>query len=130
MTFLLRTFQLGMKSLLLHPMRSALTMLGIFIGVASVIWLLAIGEGISAKAQEQIAQLGANNLILTTVQPPPAQGASTKRQNRFGVTQRDFAALMATLPELQGAVPMRELDRRELGYGFRHSTGRLVGTAP
>ena len=54
MTFLLRTFQLGMKSLLLHPMRSLLTVLGIFIGVASVIWLLAIGEGISIEAQRQI----------------------------------------------------------------------------
>jgi ABC-type antimicrobial peptide transport system permease subunit len=105
-------------------------MLGIFIGVASVVWLLAIGEGISAKAQEQIAQLGANNLILNTVQPPPAQGASTKRQNRFGVTQRDFFALMNTIPELRGAVPTRELERRELGFGSRHSVGRLVGTAP
>jgi macrolide transport system ATP-binding/permease protein len=125
-----RTLQLGLKSLRLHPLRSALTMLGIFIGVASVIWLLAIGEGISAKAQEQIAQLGANNLILSTVQPPPAQGAATKRQNRFGVTQRDFDALLLTLPEIQGAVPSRELERRDLRYGPRHSTARLIGTSP
>ena len=41
---ILRPWLLGVKSLLLHPMRSALTVLGIFIGVASVIWLLAIGE--------------------------------------------------------------------------------------
>jgi len=54
----LRTWQLGIKSLLLHPMRSMLTVLGIFIGVASVIWLMAIGEGISLKAQEQIESLG------------------------------------------------------------------------
>jgi macrolide transport system ATP-binding/permease protein len=126
----LRTLHLGLKSLRLHPLRSALTMLGIFIGVASVIWLLAIGEGISAKAQEQIAQLGANNLILNTVQPPPAQGANTKRQNRYGVTQRDFLALMSTIPELRGAVPTRELERRDMSFGARHSTGRLVGTGP
>src|SRR6187401_2081920 len=100
---LFRAFIAGARSLLLHPLRSALTMLGIFIGVASVIWLLTIGEGISAKAQEQIAQLGANNLILSTVQPPPAQGAATKRQNRFGVTQSDFNALLLPLPELEGA---------------------------
>ena len=47
----MRTIQLGIKSLLLHPMRSMLTVLGIFIGVASVIWLLAIGEGISQEAR-------------------------------------------------------------------------------
>ena len=50
---LLRTLRIGVKSVLLHPLRSLLTMLGIFIGVASVIWLLAIGAGISQKAQEQ-----------------------------------------------------------------------------
>ena len=70
MTFWLRTFQLGIKSLLLHPLRSLLTVLGIFIGVASVIWLLAIGEGISQKAQEQIAELGANNIIVRLIKPP------------------------------------------------------------
>ena len=67
---LLRTLRLGFKSLLLHPMRSALTVLGIFIGVASVIWLLAIGEGISIEAQRQIASLGARNIIVRTVEPP------------------------------------------------------------
>ncbi|GHT38833.1 hypothetical protein FACS189427_13100 [Planctomycetales bacterium] len=64
-----RTWQLGVKGLLLHPMRSLLTVLGIFIGVASVIWLMAIGEGISIKAQEQIESLGANNIIVRTVKP-------------------------------------------------------------
>ena len=54
---LMRTWMLGVKSLLLHPMRSLLTVLGIFIGVASVIWLLAIGEGISQEAQKQIEGL-------------------------------------------------------------------------
>ena len=42
----------------MHPLRSSLTVLGIFIGVSSVIWLLAIGEGISRAAQEQISSLG------------------------------------------------------------------------
>ena len=64
MAFWIRTWQLGVKSLMLHPLRSLLTVLGIFIGVASVIWLLAIGEGISQKAQEQIAELGADNIIV------------------------------------------------------------------
>ena len=65
-----RTWKLGIKSLLLHPMRSALTVLGIFIGVASVIWLLAIGEGISKEAQRQIEDLGAENIIIRSIKPP------------------------------------------------------------
>ena len=67
--FSLRPWLLGVKSLLLHPMRSLLTILGIFIGVASVIWLLAIGEGISRKAQEQIEGLGAENIIVRSIKP-------------------------------------------------------------
>ncbi len=51
MLFRALTWQIGIKNFVLHPMRSLLTVLGIFIGVASVIWLLAIGEGISVKAK-------------------------------------------------------------------------------
>ncbi|MCP4812346.1 MAG: ABC transporter permease, partial [Planctomycetaceae bacterium] len=60
---------IGIKSLMLKPMQSSLTILGIFIGVASVIWLLAIGEGISVEAQKQIADLGATNIIIRTKKP-------------------------------------------------------------
>ncbi|HIA48649.1 MAG TPA: ABC transporter permease, partial [Candidatus Hydrogenedentes bacterium] len=54
-------------------MRSMLTILGIFIGVASVIWLLAIGEGISQEAQKQIEGLGADNIMVRSIKPlnPP-----------------------------------------------------------
>ena len=68
--FWIRTWLLGLKSLLLHPLRSLLTVLGIFIGVASVIWLVAIGEGISQEAQRQIEGLGADNIIVRSVKPP------------------------------------------------------------
>ena len=49
-----RTMQLGFKSLLLHKLRSALAMIGILIGVTAVIWLVALGEGVSEQAQRQI----------------------------------------------------------------------------
>jgi putative ABC transport system permease protein len=65
----LRTLQLSLKSLWMHPLRSSLTVLGIFIGVSSVIWLLALGQGIGRAAQEQIASLGAMNIIVRTVKP-------------------------------------------------------------
>ena len=70
----IRTLQLSVKSLWMHPLRSALTVLGIFIGVSSVIWLLALGEGISRAAQEQISSLGALNIILRTVKPSVPMG--------------------------------------------------------
>ena len=73
----IRTWILGIKSVMLHPMRSLLTVLGIFIGVASVIWLLAIGEGISQEAQKQIEGLGADNIIV-----PLDQAAESSRKQQ------------------------------------------------
>ena len=69
MLFQFRVWRLAITSLLLHPLRSMLTVLGIFIGVSSVVWLLAIGEGISREAQRQIEQLGATNIMLRSVLP-------------------------------------------------------------
>ena len=88
MTFGLRTWSLGVKSLLLHPLRSLLTVLGIFIGVASVIWLLAIGEGISKKAQEQIESLGADNIIVRSVKPPNESLPDSRGPIPYGLSAR------------------------------------------
>ena len=64
------TVRLGVKSLMLHKLRSALTMLGIIFGVCSVIAMLAIGEGASYEAQEAIKKLGSDNIILRSIKPP------------------------------------------------------------
>lgn len=66
---LLRTIHLALKSLLLQRLRSGLTMLGIVFGVFSVIAMLAIGEGASRQAQEQVLKLGASNIIVRSVKP-------------------------------------------------------------
>ena len=95
--FFLRTFQLGLKSLLLHPMRSLLTVLGIFIGVASVIWLLAIGEGISQEIQRQIAGLGADNIIIRSIKPPAEVTASYSGPVPYGLKREEFTKLVQTI---------------------------------
>ncbi|NLE37596.1 MAG: ABC transporter permease [Pirellulaceae bacterium] len=122
----LRTWQLGVKSLALHPLRSLLTVLGIFIGVASVIWLLAIGEGISQEAQRQIEGLGANNVIVRSIKPPSDGSESSRGPLPYGLTRADFDRLTATIPTVVRALPIREL-RRRFNYGTRVVDGRLVG---
>ena len=87
----------GAKSLTLHPMRSMLTVLGIFIGIASVIWLLAIGEGISQKVQRQIEELGTNNIILRSIKPITENVTESSSMAIYGVTRDDFSALTNTL---------------------------------
>ena len=125
----LRTWQLGVKSLLLHPLRSLLTVLGIFIGVASVIWLLAIGEGISIKAQEQIEGLGAENIIVRSVKPPSEKLADTQGVVPYGLLREDFERIVETIPTIVSALPIREL-RRQFRNGPRIIDGRLVGCTP
>ena len=127
-----QTWKLGVKSLLLHPLRSLLTVLGIFIGTASVIWLLAIGEGISAKAQEQIEDLGADNVIIRSVKPVIDSGASSARQlTPYGLTRDDLRLLQqpTVFPAVGRVLPIREV-RRRFRYEDREVEGRLVGCTP
>ncbi|QDU57691.1 ABC transporter permease [Aeoliella mucimassa] len=120
----LRAIRLSIKELLLHPLRSSLTVLGIFIGVASVIWLLAIGEGIGRKAEEQIVDLGARNIILRTVKPSGGQEGG----RLYGITRDDLQRLTNTLSDdLDRIVPVRAITQ-SFGRGSRELEGRLVGT--
>ncbi|MFI4875472.1 MAG: ABC transporter permease, partial [Blastopirellula sp. JB062] len=110
-------------------MRSLLTILGIFIGVASVIWLVAIGEGISLKAQEQIEGLGAENIIIRSVKPPAEASGSPRGITPYGLTRDDFSLLEETIPTVQKAIPIREI-RRQFSFGPKSLFGRLVGCTP
>ena len=126
------TWQLGVKSLLLHPLRSLLTVLGIFIGTASVIWLLAIGEGISEKAQQQIEDLGADNIIVRSVKPVVDSGSSTSRRLiPYGLTRDDYQLLRqaAVFPHVRQVLPIREI-RASFVHADRELEGRLVGCTP
>jgi putative ABC transport system permease protein len=115
-----------MKSLLLHPMRSLLTVLGIFIGVASVIWLLAIGEGISQEAQRQIEGLGADNIIIRSIKPPAEVTQTSDAPIPYGLKREEFDWLKQTIPTIRSALPIREI-RRTFTFDGRNEDGRLVG---
>lgn len=125
----LRELWQGIRTLQLHPLRSLLTVLGIFIGVASVIWLLAFGEGISAAVQKQIEGLGAENIIVRSIKPRVDAEKAGQFLARYGVTRDDLARLRETIPTVKMATPVREL-RREFRYADRMVDGRLVGCTP
>jgi putative ABC transport system permease protein len=130
----LRTVRLALKSLMLHKLRSGLTMLGIVFGVFSVIAMLAIGEGASAQAQKQVLALGATNIIVITVKPPTDSSQSqSNRSGRgfqvpsYGLLRSDYDLLTSTLPTISGAVRMREIPS-EAQYLQRTINARLVGS--
>ncbi|MFN0195991.1 MAG: ABC transporter permease, partial [Planctomycetaceae bacterium] len=125
---LIRTVQLALKSILLHKLRSGLTMLGIVFGVFSVIAMLAIGEGASEQAQQQVLQLGATNILVRSVKPPieSSNGSGGRNVNRYGLLRKDFQLLSENIPTLVNAIPIREAT---MEFRNRHHTlnGRLVG---
>ena len=105
-----RSLRLGMKSLLLHKLRSGLTVLGIVFGVAAVISMLAVGEGASREAQERYQQLGAVNIIIRSVKPSEeaqAAGGRPARMLNYGLNYADFDRIMDTVPTIQKALPIR-----------------------
>ena len=126
-----RTIRLGVRSLLLHKLRSALTTLGVLFGVSSVIAMLAIGEGASAEAQEQIRRLGSQNVILRSVKPPdePSSGKETTRVSCYGLTNADLARILETFPAVRRAVPVRQL-QQEVRLGARALNPRVLATLP
>ena len=105
----IRVIQIGIKSLMLHKMRSLLTMMGIIFGVCSVIAMLAIGEGASYEAQEAIRKLGSRNIIIRSVQPPKGQSAADSKRTytaTYGLKTNDVAHLMETVPRFRSRLPL------------------------
>ncbi|MEO7300044.1 MAG: ABC transporter permease [Verrucomicrobiota bacterium] len=127
-----RAIRLGIKSLWLHRLRSLLTVLGIVFGVCSVIAMLAIGEGASFEAQEQIKNLGSQNIILRSVKPPEEQKISNNQQNYvldYGLKYLDLQRIKATIPDVTVVVPGRIM--REYVWNItRRVDCEIFGTVP
>lgn len=126
----LRPIRLGVRSLLLHRMRSLLTTLGVLFGTSSVIAMLAIGEGASSETQEQIKALGSQNILLRSVKPPEDLNQSSQsRTIIYGLTHEDRRRVEATFPALSAVVPVRDL-AQELRVLDRVVTPRVLATLP
>ncbi len=126
---LLGTVRLGVRSLMLHKLRSVLTTLGVLFGVSSVIAMLAIGEGASEAAQEQFRLLGSRNVILRSVKPPEdlVRGSETTRISSYGLTDDDFARVQETFPGITRAVPVRQI-QQEVRLNDRAMNPRILAT--
>ncbi len=129
---LLSVVRLGIKSLLLHKLRSMLTMLGIIFGVCSVIAMLAIGEGASYEAQEAIKKLGSDNIILRSVKPPEdSKQSGTGRGSAidYGLTYKDAARIQSTIPGVVRVLPVRII-RENVRFAANNLPCQVIGTLP
>lgn len=127
-----QTFRLGIKSLLLHKLRSFLTALGLLFGVAAVISMLAVGEGASYEALEQIKTLGPTNIMVRSQKPMVTEATSSgSRRTAFayGLLYQDLDRIKAMFPRAKHAIPVRET-QKNLRAGELWSSSIVVGTTP
>ena len=106
---LVRDVRLGIKTLLLHKLRSLLTTLGVVFGVGSVVAMLAVGEGASKEAQEQIRRLGSNNIIINSIKPVEEEIGSNVRvfMSVYGITYDDELRVAETFSTVKRTVPVK-----------------------
>jgi putative ABC transport system permease protein len=102
--FILPTLKIAFRSLRVNKMRSALTMLGIIIGVAAVITMLAVGEGAKQSLAQSIASLG-SNMILVIPGSTTSGGARMGTGNTTTLVPEDAQA-MASESAIDSAAPL------------------------
>jgi putative ABC transport system permease protein len=126
-----RMTKLGIRSLVDHKLRTFLTALGIIFGVSSVIAMLAIGEGASYEAREQIRSMGSNRVILKARKPPESSSGNgeNKRLSEYGLTYDDAMRIRALFPSVKVQIPARVISER-IRRGPQRLPGRIVGTVP
>jgi len=115
----------ALEALRANPMRSALTMLGIIIGVASVILVQAIGAGAQQVVVEQIRSLGTNLLVIEANFSKGVRTAAAPAS----VTEDDAQAIEREVPLVQVAVPLLH-GGAQLVHGDLHRATTLYGATP
>jgi len=128
---LARNIGLGIENLLLHKLRTFLTMLGVVFGVGSVVAMLSVGEGASKEALEQIRKVGSNNIIVSSIKSVEEVSQSTvySQMSIYGLTYEDELRIAETFEAIKRVVPVK-LIRKEARLGTRNLELRVVGTIP
>ena len=134
-----KLIQIGVKNLLLHKLRSLLTLLGVILGVGSVIAMLAVGEGSKKEALARIRSLGADNVIVRSVKPIAEQDDSADQDDgaeqqmsvlQYGLRHTDLERFKSNLPTIKQAVPVALVTCEASQKQHRISNARLLGTTP
>ncbi len=128
MTRLFANLRIALRALIANKMRSALTMLGIIIGVGAVIAMIAVGSGAKARIEEQIASMGSNLLMIES-------GSSTSGGSHMGagtaatLTVGDAKAIETEIPGVKYVAPsIRGV--AQVVYGNQNWSTGITGTSP
>jgi putative ABC transport system permease protein len=98
------SMRIALNALRVNKMRSALTMLGIIIGVAAVITMIAVGGGAQARVEEQIKSLG-SNLIIVLSGSVTSGGVRLGSGSQLTLSEEDAYAIQREIPEVKVSAP-------------------------
>lgn len=125
--------EVGVKSIYSHGLRSLLTVLGIVIGVAAVIAMLAVSEGASYEAQQQFRDLGASNILVKSVKPAEVEESSRSgfgppQAIVYGLTTADITTIRNSIPGISNVIASRIVKKNVWNGGLSMNTD-VVGTS-
>src|SRR5208337_2361924 len=103
--YVLASVRITLRALRVNKLRSALTMLGIIIGVGAVIAMVAVGSGATERIQQQIASIG-SNVIIVLPGSITASGVRLGTGNVVTLTQDDARAIARDCPAVQAVAPI------------------------
>jgi putative ABC transport system permease protein len=96
--------RIAVRALRVNKLRSALTMLGIVIGVGAVITMVAVGAGAQARVAEQIASLGSNMIVILSG-TVTSGGVRLGSGSQLTITEEDAWAIQREIPLVEAAAP-------------------------
>ena len=121
--------QTAIQGVLLHKLRSFLSVLGIVFGIGAIIAMLAIGAGARQEIIEQIALLGTNTISVKAISPSEEMVSRGREELSQGVTSADVDHIIHVSPFIQYLAPIREF-LFPVQYQQRIIQARIIGTSP
>ena len=122
------TMKMAINSLKVNKLRSALTSLGIIIGVSAVIIMLAIGTGASKQVQANMESMGSNILTIRSASVKTG-GVSMGMGTRPSLTLKDAAAIQKNIDGVDSVAPVSN-ETKQVMYGNQNWSTTVYGTTP
>ena len=120
-----QTLRIALRSLRVNKLRTALTMLGIMIGVGAVIAMVSVGTGAQARVAEQIQSLG-SNLIIVLPGSRNSAGLRLGQGSQVTITEDDSAAIAREIPVVQAVAPSSR-GNAQVVYGNLNWSTNITG---
>jgi putative ABC transport system permease protein len=129
-TQVLVDFNLGFENLMMHKLRSLLTMLGMIFGVAAVIAMLSIGAGARAQVMALIEQMGVRNVIVEAREANAWEDMQKVRKLSLGLTLRDFRVIQSNVTGIVQGTPRKRFTPGRMIPKPQHDMPVVYGVSP